>query len=551
MLANLRISTRLFVLVATLLVALLAVGGFGLLALQRSHERNAASLEQSRNLLHAIDSARTAQVGFKNQLQEYKDILLRGHTASDYDRHLAGFQERRQATLKQLGEARAFMKNLGLDTATIDEAERMHAEISQQYLKALDKFSQVDTESGQLVDGIVRGKDRPLDQKMDAIVLALEQFAAGEHARIASAAAGEHRRVALGVAAALALSLLLALVLGIRITRSIGGPIRQAAAAAERVAAGDLTLRLQARGRDEAAQMIRALATMTEKLRTLVGEVAQGARTVADSSAQIAQGSVDLSGRTEQQASTLEQTASSMEELTATVTQNADTARQASQLAVDASEVARRGGEVVGQVVATMNGISASSSRIAEIVGVIDGIAFQTNILALNAAVEAARAGEQGRGFAVVAAEVRGLAQRSAGAAREIKALIGASVEQVDTGARQVDAAGRTMQEVVASVKKVSDLIAEIAAASREQSSGIEQVNVGVARMDQVVQQNAALVEQAGAATEAMKEQAALLLQLVARFDLGGAQALQAVPAAAAARPPALPEALPARAVQA
>jgi methyl-accepting chemotaxis protein len=243
---------------------------------------------------------------------------------------------------------------------------------------------------------------------------------------------------------------------------------------------------------------------------------------------------VDLSQRTEEQASTLEETASSMEELTTSVTQNADHARQASQLAVDASEVARRGGEVVGQVVQTMTGISDSSRKISEIIGVIDGIAFQTNILALNAAVEAARAGEQGRGFAVVAAEVRNLAQRSAAAAKEIKALIGSSVEQVDAGSRLVQAAGTTMGDIVASVKKVSDLISEIAAASHEQSSGIEQVNTAVTQMDQVVQQNASLVEESTAATEAMKEQAGSLLKLVARFRLGEHEA---APAPSAERP--------------
>jgi methyl-accepting chemotaxis protein len=228
-----------------------------------------------------------------------------------------------------------------------------------------------------------------------------------------------------------------------------------------------------------------------------------------------------LSQRTEEQATTLEETASSMEELTSTVAHNADNAREASQLAIAATDVARKGGHVVGQVVATMTDISQSSHKISDIIAVIDGIAFQTNILALNAAVEAARAGEQGRGFAVVAAEVRSLAQRSAAAAKEIKLLIGDSVGKVEAGTELVDSAGRTMAEVVSSIKKVSDLIAEIAAASQEQSSGIGQVNAAVAQMEQVLQQNASLVEQATAATESMKEQAAVLLQVVSRFNVG------------------------------
>jgi methyl-accepting chemotaxis protein len=340
-------------------------------------------------------------------------------------------------------------------------------------------------------------------------------------AAMAAATASSGRNLLIGVCAA---GVLLGILLSWWITSSITGPIREAVSVAQAVAGGDLTVDLQVRGKDEMGQLLQALSDMTQNLRSLVGEVAAGAHTVADTSAQIAQGNVDLSQRTEEQASTLEETASSMEELTSTVTQNAQNARQASELAVGASDVARKGGAVVGQVVSTMNGISESSRKIADIIGVIDAIAFQTNILALNAAVEAARAGEQGRGFAVVAAEVRNLAQRSAAAAKEIKTLIGDSADKVQAGTKLVDAAGQTMEEIVGSVKKVSDLIAEIAAASQEQSSGIGQVNTAVTQMDQVVQQNASLVEEATAATESMKEQAASLLQLVSRFKLGGEQ---------------------------
>jgi methyl-accepting chemotaxis protein len=317
-------------------------------------------------------------------------------------------------------------------------------------------------------------------------------------------------------------------------TLSVTHPIGEAVSVARRVADGDLAVQVQARGTNETGQLLHSLSGMAGSLRTLVGEVANGARAVADTSAQIAQGNLDLSQRTEEQASTLEETASSMEELTSTVTQNAQNANQATQLAVNATEVARKGGQVVGQVVSTMTGISDSSKKIADIIGVIDGIAFQTNILALNAAVEAARAGEQGRGFAVVAAEVRNLAQRSAAAAKEIKGLIGDSVGKVEAGTKLVDAAGKTMEEIVVSVKKVSDLIAEIAAASQEQSTGIGQVNTAIAQMDQVVQQNASLVEEAAAATESMKDQARSLLATVARFNLGDEAA-----ASRQSRPPA------------
>ena len=327
-----------------------------------------------------------------------------------------------------------------------------------------------------------------------------------------------------------AIALAISVVCSVAITRSITHPLRGAVSLARKVADGDLSSDLVAKETDETGQLLRALSDMTQNLRALVGEVAAGAHTVADTSAQIAQGNLDLSQRTEEQASTLEETASSMEELTSTVAQNAENARQASQLAGSASEVARKGGQAVGQVVSTMTGISESSRKISDIISVIDGIAFQTNILALNAAVEAARAGDQGRGFAVVAAEVRNLAQRSAAAAKEIKTLIGESVDKVDAGTRHVDAAGKTMEAIVESVKKVSDLVAEIAAASQEQSSGIGQVNTAITQMDQVVQQNASLVEEATAATESMKEQASALLLKVSRFTLGNEEAPEAAP---------------------
>jgi methyl-accepting chemotaxis protein len=345
--------------------------------------------------------------------------------------------------------------------------------------------------------------------------------------------AATRRWLAVAAAFAAAAGVLISALIIRGLHRQLGGEPAYAKEVAARIARGDLATEIHVKAGDTDS-LVREMATMRDNLRALVGEVVGGARSVAATSSQIAQGNLDLSQRTEEQASTLEETASSLEELTSTVTQNAGNAQQASQLAVDASGVAGRGGEVVGQVVNTMNGISEASRKIADIISVIDGIAFQTNILALNAAVEAARAGDQGRGFAVVAAEVRNLAQRSAAAAKEIKILIGDSVERVESGTKLVDAAGATMNEIVASVKRVSDLIAEIAAASEEQSAGIEQVNRAMAQMDQAVQQNASLVEEASAATESMKDQAGTLLGMVSRFDLGG-KAAEAEPAPAAA----------------
>jgi methyl-accepting chemotaxis protein len=308
----------------------------------------------------------------------------------------------------------------------------------------------------------------------------------------------------------------IAVVLIIHILRPLYGAVR----IARQVADGNLTIKVRTGGHDETARLMLALDDMTENLRRIVADVVRSAGAVAHAGGQVRTGQDDLSQRTETQASTLEQTAGSMEELTATVSQNAETARQASRLALDAAEAARKGGEVVGEVVRSMDGISTSSRKITDIIGVIDAIAFQTNILALNAAVEAARAGEQGRGFAVVAAEVRNLAQRSASAAREIKDLIAESSVQVEDGAKRVDAAGRTMEEIVRSVRRVSDLNAEIAAASDEQRAGIEQVNTAISQMDQVVQKNAALVEQTSQSTEVLHRHSAALLQTVAQFQL-------------------------------
>jgi len=316
----------------------------------------------------------------------------------------------------------------------------------------------------------------------------------------------------------------------ILIASSIVKPLNEAVSVAQKVAAGDLTSTIEVKTRDETGQLLAALKDMNASLVKIVGEVRSDTDSITTASKEIASGNADLSQRTEEQASSLEETASSMEELTSTVKQNAENARHANQLAVSASEVAVKGGAVVSEVVGTMSSINESSKKIVDIISVIDGIAFQTNILALNAAVEAARAGEQGRGFAVVASEVRNLAQRSAAAAKEIKTLIGDSVDKVGAGTKLVDEAGKTMQEIVTSVKRVTDIMSEITAASQEQSAGIEQVNQAITQMDEVTQQNAALVEQATAAAESMQEQAQNLTQAVSVFRLANAIENSATP---------------------
>jgi methyl-accepting chemotaxis protein len=321
------------------------------------------------------------------------------------------------------------------------------------------------------------------------------------------------------------------------LTRSVVRPLAEAAGLAQAVAGGDLTREVVVTGRDETAQLLRSLAEMTGSLRAVVGQVRSASDSIATGSSQIASGNADLSQRTEEQASNLQQTAASMEQLASNVRNNTDSAVQAARMAGEAASVAERGGAVVGEVVGTMREIAEASSQIADIIGVIDGIAFQTNILALNAAVEAARAGEQGRGFAVVAGEVRTLAQRSADAAKQIKALINGSVEKVEAGTQQVDRARASMDEIVSQVQRVTQLMSEISAASQEQNSGIQRVGDAVQQLDQVTQQNAALVEESAAAAESLKAQAQRLADLVSTFRLAQGAAAPA-PAAANARPP-------------
>ena len=327
-----------------------------------------------------------------------------------------------------------------------------------------------------------------------------------------------------GLVAALLVALLSLAGMG-WISRGIRRTLTQAIDASRAIASGDLTHDIRDDRRDEFGQLMSAMGEMTHKLRGLVGEVRSGVESVSTASSQIASGNQDLSSRTEQAAANLEQTASSMEELTGTVTQSAETARKANLLATAAQEAATRGGQVVTQVVGSMQDITTSSKKIADIIGVIDGIAFQTNILALNAAVEAARAGEQGRGFAVVASEVRSLAQRSAGAAKEIKALIGSSVDSVESGSRLVAQTGEAMEQIVTSVKRMTEMMAEISTATHEQRDGISQVNQSVTNLDQMTQQNAALVEESAAAASSLREQAQRLAEVVSVFNVGNSHA--------------------------
>ncbi|RZJ84659.1 MAG: methyl-accepting chemotaxis protein [Massilia sp.] len=462
---------------------------------------------------------------------------------------LASTDKDRQVALAAVETARTGM-NTNLDKArtlfVTEKGKRMFAELDQHvrnyetHIAQASHLAMTDSlqETRASVD-YVFGTMAPIANDVDGRLTELTRL----KEQLASAAANDATvlyessrslmlMLVLGSAAA---GIALGAVITRGLTRQLGGEPAYASAIASRIAAGDLTVDVDLR-KGDSTSMLFAMKAMRDSLSTIVGQVRAGTDTIASASSQIAAGNLDLSSRTEEQASSLEETASSMEELTSTVQQNAENARQANGLASSASEVAERGGKVVAQVVDTMASINDSSKKIVDIIGVIDGIAFQTNILALNAAVEAARAGEQGRGFAVVASEVRTLAQRSAAAAKEIKALIDDSVSKVDAGARLVDNAGTTMGEIVASVRRVTDIMGEISSASVEQTSGIEQINMAVSQMDQVTQQNASLVEEAAAAAESLQDQAGKLAQLVSVFKLDGQAQAQAKPAAAPAK---------------
>ena len=492
-------------------VAFIAVLTLGLAAwTQFSHRSSLAALEA---VLDAEQDAAT-QVGALRtglaQLHEYEmSMMLNASNTLEVDR-FNGLWKKELKTLKE-GLTALGSEQAKAAAAALAEYEKVIAPIAQQLVGATMDASVASAYAANAAPHLASAA-----RNMDTLVQQAQQTMAATRADVKRSGNVQGTLTAvLGVAAVVLVALVLWLT-----QRSICEPIDQAKALAARIAEGDLTGDMQPEGHDEAAELLRTLLAMQVSLRNIVAQVQQSTDNITNASTEIATGNQDLSSRTEQAASSLQQTASSMEQLTGTVKQTADSARTANQLASSASASAAKGGQVVSQVVSTMDEITASSKKISDIIGVIDGIAFQTNILALNAAVEAARAGEQGRGFAVVAGEVRSLAQRSAEAAKEIKALIGRSVEKVETGSTLVQSAGSAMQEIVASVARVNDIIGEITAAASEQSDGIGQVNVAVSQLDQMTQQNAALVEQSAAAAESLKDQARQLTQVMGAFRL-------------------------------
>ena len=510
--SNLRVAAKLWLAVGVIVVALLVLAGVaGYRSIVLQAETHAAQMAMDQRV---IQSTRWAGLTNLNAVRAEASLLSSDPGVA------AAFKEPTTATSAQITE---IQKNISaLDLSPLDKAQ-------------LDTIAAARTK---MLDGRARAQQLKKDGRDDEALTLLQ----GEVKSAVAAYLGEQRKFVEMQEKALAQSdtdsdasraklyeiigtCLALLVLGLLagafwLIRSIQQPLVQANQAAARIAEGDLSMSLDSARKDEFGDLLRSLSAMSLSLGRMVHQVRQSTDSIATASSEIAIGNNDLAARTEQTASNLQQTAASMDHLTQTVRQSADNANQASALAANASSVAQKGGEVVKQVVVTMEEINASSKKISDIIGVIDGIAFQTNILALNAAVEAARAGEQGRGFAVVASEVRNLAQRSAQAAKEIKGLIGTSVEKVESGARLVAEAGSTMSDIVQSVKRVTDIVGEITAAATEQSTGISEVNRAVVNLDQMTQQNSALVEQSAAAASSMREQAGQLATAVAVFKV-------------------------------
>ncbi len=533
MFKQMKVATRLTLGFLAVVVLGAIVAGIAIYNMTQMNERAKRMYQKELLGISYVKEADLNQVSLGRSLRG----AMLASTDDQRTRMLANADKYKQLLQENLDKARPLFHS--------DEGKRIFAEADAQ-LRDFD---------GMTTDLVKHVKAEPLETKRDSVdylfgtllpksqdldaklaELAHNKEAMAQETNLSNKSAYENSRATLLVL--VALSALLGTGFGILITRSLtrqlGGEPAYAAEVAGRIAAGDLGTDVQLRAGDERSLLF-AMKSMRDRLARIVSEVRQGTDAIASSSAEIASGNLDLSSRTEEQASSLEETASSMEELTSTVKQNADNARQANVLAQTASTVAGQGGDVVAQVVQIMGSINDSSKKIVDIITVIDGIAFQTNILALNAAVEAARAGEQGRGFAVVAGEVRTLAQRSAAAAKEIKGLIGDSVDKVEIGTRLVDQAGSTMHEVVSSIQRVTDIMAEISAASQEQTSGIEQINQAISQMDNVTQQNAGLVEEAAAASEALQNQAGKLAELVSVFRLD--DRVQATAPAAPAAP--------------
>ncbi len=514
MLDNMTIRSRLVFVIGLLSVLLIGIGSLGIYGMNKSNA-GLKTVYEDRTVV-AVDLA---------TINDIWEVVRKNTAAAANSQDVAIAKAKSDETFSEINRAEEIWTEF-MATYLVPEEARLaniKIELLKDYIETITGVFQLAIAGDyEAASKSVREDAEPIFTSLHATIYSMIVLQGEVAAEEYASAQSTFDNVFVVTLIAVGLGVIFAIVLGVMVIRAIVGPLDKAIAIADAVASGDLTSRIEVKSTNETGRLLHALKQMNDNLVDLVGKVRTSTDSITTASGEIASGNCDLSQRTEKQASSLEETASSMEELTSTVKQNADNARQANQLAAGASEVAVKGGSVVGEVVQTMNEINESSKKIVDITSVIDGIAFQTNILALNAAVEAARAGEQGRGFAVVATEVRTLAQRSAAAAKEIKKLISDSVNKVEDGTRLVDEAGSTMDEIVSSIKCVTDIMAEISSASQEQSAGIEQVNQAITQMDDVTQQNATLVEEATTAAESMQDQAQALTQAVTAFKLTG-----------------------------
>lgn len=517
---TLTIRIKLTLLIGGILLLMLILGMQGIYAQHRQGAAMNQSQADAKVALEATNASNEAALHFKIQVQEWKNILIRGHEPKEFDRYLQAFQKEHDTVSALLAQCAAAFSKLGIDDAPVIRAREGHAALRARYVEALKQFDGKNPLSYQVIDKLVRGIDRRPTEDIDKLSAVVGESIARRF-EAAKSDADSREKLALGVSLTLlATAVVLSILFAGLLIRDIAQKMNRAVSAAESVAVGDLTVKMSAHGRDEIDQLLGKLALMTGSLSKIVSEVRAGSHEIAAASNQIAGANMDLSARTEEQASAIEETSSTMEEMTATVRQNNDHTQHLSGLMMKTSAIADKGGEAMQAVVQSMGSISTSSRRIGEITGVIDMIAFQTNILALNAAVEAARAGEQGRGFAVVAGEVRSLSQRSAMAAKEIKMLIEDAIARVEAGEQNVRGASEAMAEIVHGVQQASTLLVDIATTTREQTTGIEQVGSTISQMEQVIQENAAMVEQASAAAQSLNEQAERFLSIIAQFKL-------------------------------
>jgi methyl-accepting chemotaxis protein len=521
---RLSVRGRLLLLLVFVNAALLGAAGYAWYALSRLNDEFNQAIARQNQVESAADLARRAQLEFWGQLRTWGQVLLADEGSQAV--HLDTFRQRGEKVAEHLESLGGQLKALGIPEDLATGALKEHKAVTGRYLAASQSLKAGNFATLAEANAAVRSMDVAIIDRIDTLVNAVQKRGDDLAEQSAAIAAAERRILLAGLGAAVAVALLLSGLIGWRTVGMITRRLQRATEVSRTVASGDLSARIEAGSPDELGTLLGSLAHMNQSLARIVERVRRSADSVLSASTQIAAGTSDLSARTEQQASSLEETAASMEEMTATVNHTSGSAGEASRIAVRAAEIAQRGGGEVDEVVRTMGGIRESSARIAEIIGTIDAIAFQTNILALNAAVEAARAGEQGRGFAVVAGEVRNLALRCATAAAEIKTLIGDSAARVEEGARRADGAGRTMKEVVESVARVSALIGDIAAATREQSDGIAQVNHAVVELEKANQRNASLAQESTAASESLSELARTLTEAVAAFRLGTTPAL-------------------------